>query len=293
MELANSRHWRARRANKEDAGEIGRLLSLATMRHLHSDWHLPVDWLGTPGFVVCERKWPGGETEIVACLAVGADPPPAAWVRAAAVIRRARAEDWLAEMLPLTLPYLSDCGVSIPGCLANGIWPESWLVGLGFRKVNWIVTYQLDLKAARLTTPDSPLIRPATTNDMARLAEIERAAFDPLWRHSQRGLLVAFGEALSFDVAEVDGRIVGFQYSVGGQDGTSAHLVRLTVDPQAQGHGVGSGLLSAALMGYVRLGMERVTLNTQADNHASHHLYERFGFERLIGRADVWALALD
>lgn len=290
MELANGRQWQIRRANREDAGEIGRLLRLATMRHLHSDWHLPVDWLGTPGFVVNERKWPGGESEIVACLAVGADPPPAAWVRVAAVIRRARAEQWLAEMLPLTLPYLADCGVTILGWLANGIWPESWLAGLGFRKVNWIVTYQLDLKAAKSTTPDSPLIRPATTDDMARLAEIERAAFEPLWRHSQRGLLVAFREAISFEVAEVDGRIVGFQYSVAGQDGTSAHLVRLTVAPEAQGHGVGSGLLSAALMRYVRLGMERVTLNTQADNHASHHLYERFGFERLIGRADVWAL---
>jgi ribosomal protein S18 acetylase RimI-like enzyme len=158
--------------------------------------------------------------------------------------------------------------------------------------VNGIITYSLQLEAADMAARAFPAIRPATTADVIRLAEIERAAFDPLWRHSQRGLLMAFREAISFDVAEVDGRIVGFQYSVGGQDGLSAHLVRLTVDPEVQGRGVGSGLLRAALSGYGRMGAERVTLNTQADNHASHRLYERFGFQRLVGRADVWALDL-
>jgi ribosomal protein S18 acetylase RimI-like enzyme len=305
MELANSRKGRIRRASREDAGEIGRLLSVATMRHLHSDWHLPVDWLGTPGFVVCEREradsiadgtgasTADGAKELAACLAVGADPPPAAWVRVAAVKRRADAERCLGEMLHLVLPWLRDSGVSILGWLDNGTWPEPWLARLGLRKVNGIITYRLDLSTVEITSRPFPAIRPATAADMARLAEIERAAFDPLWRHSQHGLLMAFREAMSFDVAEVDGRIAGFQYSVAGQDSLSAHLVRLTVAPDAQGRGVGGGLLSAALLGYGRMGAEQVTLNTQADNHASHHLYERFGFQRLIGRADVWALALD
>lgn len=293
MELANSGQWRIRLADKHDGAAIGRLLGLATLRHVHSDWHLPVDWLGTPGFAVCEWQRSDGETEIAACLAVGADPPPAAWVRVAAVKQRGKAEQWLAEMLDVTLPYLRACGVSILGWLEGGAWSDSWLTGLGFRRVNWIVTYQLDLTAAEIIRPVFPAIRPATTADAPRLAEIERAAFDPLWRHSQHGLLMAFREAMSFDVAEIDGRIVGFQYSVAGHDGASAHLVRLTVDPEAQGRGVGGGLLSAALLGYVNMGAERVTLNTQADNEASHRLYERFGFERLVGRADVWALALD
>ncbi len=293
MELANRSRWQIRPAIKHDAGAIGQLLTLATMRHLHADWHLPADWLGTPGFMLCEGEQADGEKEILACLAVGADPPPAAWVRVAAVRRRGQAEQWLAEMLPPILPWLRDCGVSILGWLDDGTWPEAWLKDLGFQNVNSIVTYRLALNEAELNDRRSPAIRPATTADVDRLVEIEWAAFDPLWRHSQHGLLMAFREAISYDVAIIDGRIVGFQYSVAGRDGLSAHLVRLTVAPEAQGQGVGAGLLRAALSGYRRLGLEQVTLNTQADNHASHRLYERHGFKPLAGQADVWALALD
>lgn len=272
---------------------IGRLLSSATMRHLHADWHLPVDWLGTPGFVLCEQEWAEGDEEIVACLAVGADPPPAAWVRVAAVKRDLYAERWLHEMLGQTLPWLRDHGVSILGWLAEEEWPERWLAGLGFRRVNWIITYSLNLTPVKATIPGPVAIRPATPADAPRLAEIEREAFDPLWRHSRQGVLAAFQEAMSFDVAELEGRVVGFQYSVDGHDGDSAHLVRLTVAPEAQGQGIGSSLLWAAMQAYGEKGLRRVTLNTQADNHASHRLYKRFGFQELANRVAVWAMPVE
>jgi ribosomal-protein-alanine N-acetyltransferase len=193
-------------------------------------------------------------------------------------------------MMQTTLPWLKRQGVSLLGWLPEAFWPEQWLTAMGFRKANWIVTYSLDRIAYDMPGMKPLTIRPATAADVARLAEIERDAFEPLWRHSSHGLLLAFSQAVSFDVAEADGQIVGFQYSVAGQDSRSTHLVRLTVAPEAQGHGIGSSLMLAALEGYERMCAKRVTLNTQADNHASHRLYERFGFRLMSGQTAVWAL---
>ncbi|MGD2077438.1 MAG: GNAT family N-acetyltransferase [Chloroflexota bacterium] len=293
MELARSDVCRVRQAVGDDAGEIGRLLGIAWLRHVHADWHLPVDWIGTPGFVLCELAHDERTMELVACLAVGADPPPAAWVRVAAVMRGESSLQQLREMLAVVLPWLQENQVSILGWLTESSWPSRWLRALGFTEVNRIITYSLDLRATELTETIRPRIRPATVVDMARLADIEQLAFEPLWRHSRHGLLLAFRQAVSFDVAEIDDRIVGFQYSVAGADDVSVHLVRLTVTPEAQGRGIGSDLMRTAFLGYKRIGAARVTLNTQADNHASHHLYERFGFKREGGGAAVWAIRLD
>lgn len=293
MELARSDVCHVRQAVREDASAIGRLLGIAWPRHVHADWHLPVDWIGTPGFVLCELEHNDHTMELAACLAVGADPPPAAWVRVAAVMGGESGLHQLREMLNVTIPWLRENQVSALGWLTESSWPSRWLRALGFAEVNRIITYSLDLGAKELPETARPRIRPATVVDMARLAEIEQAAFEPLWRHSRHGLLLAFRQAVSFDVAEIDDRIVGFQYSVAGADDESVHLVRLTVSPEVQGQGVGSDLMRAAFLGYKRIGAARVTLNTQADNHASHHLYERFGFKREGGGAAVWAMTLD
>lgn len=290
MELARIGEWRIRQASSKDAAEISRLLGHASLRHIHADWHVPGDWLGSPGFVLCESSNQSDNSGLLGCLAVGADPPPAAWVRVGALSTMRGAERCLSEMVSMTLPWLRQCGVSILGWLPEGLWPERWLTALGMRKVNHIVTYGLEDVRFRDQDWGSTVIKPAAVNDMPRLAQIEEAAFDPLWRHSARSLQLAYRQALSFDMAEVEGRVVGFQYSVAGQDGRSAHLVRLTVLPEAQGHGVGSSLMAAALRGYARRGLSRATLNTQLDNRASHRLYERFGFRRLGDRVPVWAI---
>ncbi len=292
MELASSGEWRIRLAGKGDAAEISALISRATYRHLHADWHLPADWLDSPGFVLCERIGDGGKSELFGCLAVGADPPPAAWVRVAALRTGAGAERRLQEMMQATLPWLSESGISILGWLPEQLWPEQWLAAVGLHKANWIVTYGLDKFEERPRVDGWPTIRQAATSDLSFLAAIEQTAFEPLWRYSAHGLLLGFRRSLSFEVAELDGRIVGFQYSVAGQDGVSAHLVRLTVAPEAQGRGVGSALMAGALHGYLQADLTRVTLNTQLDNHPSHRLYERFGFRQLGDRVPVWAMVL-
>jgi len=307
MEIANvsePTHFRplVRAATTADGPAIMKLLQLSQYSHVHLDWRLPVEWLGSPGFVVHlePRASQGGasrdpvpeakrQTGIAGCLAVSADPPPAAWVRAAAVDEGGKPFLMLGAMLARALESLRHESISQLGWLAAETWPTSWLSGLGFEPVNKIETYwKDDLNLPPLAALPDLTIRPVDAGDMEALAKLEYLAFDPLWRHSAEGLSLARREASGFDVAVLQGKIVGFQLSV--HSHSMAHLVRLTVSPKFQGLGIGSALLGHAILGYRSLGVRRVSLNTQVDNLASQYLYRKFGFYSRGERLPVWAL---
>ena len=273
-----------RMAKRSDATALTRLLQRAYYTHLHADWHLPADWLDTPGFLVREH-----EGQLISCFAVGADPKPAAWVR---VVAMPYSGDPLGEMQNFAAelePILVREDIRQLAWLMTQDWPQSWLQKLGFGQgpSNWVETYvKSGLKAPSVVADERLLIRPVQPEDYPALAAIEAAAFEPIWRHSASGLSMAKLQALTFTVAQLDDTPVGFQYSTRSQEG--AHLVRLTVSPDYQGFGIGSALLADAFEQYGRLGFDMVSLNTQVDNIASRRLYQKFGFQSAGFRLPVW-----
>ena len=293
MEMANSGTVVVRPVIEADQRKIFRLLQEAPYSHAHVDWHAPVDWIGTHGFVLCEGINLRGEPDVVACLAVASDPPPAAWVRLAAVQSGQEPEAMLESLFQAVLPHLREAGLTQLGWFPVRLWPEEWFKNLGFETVNRIATYikeGMDIPTVR--GEEGVLVRPAELDDMADLAALEIEAFEPLWRHSALGLSLAYRQAQSFDVAEINGRPAGFQYSVEGHQSDSAHLVRITVAKDLQNRGIGSALMAAAMRGYKRRGVRLVTLNTQVDNVSSHRLYQRFDFRRLKDELPVWGMRL-
>lgn len=287
MDLANPKRAGVRVAGPEDAAALGRLLQRTVRLHLHADWHRPKDWLGEPTFMAWERadgRW-------LACLAVVADPPPAAWVRVAAVEDSAESASVLTHLWHAIQEELRRQNVSQVAWLVTHPWLNARAPELGFRLTNAIETYfKPDLELPSLPAPTCH-IRAVTDADLPALVALEEAAFDPLWRHSLDGLRRGRRESITFDLAEIAGRPVGFQYGVvTGED--EAHLVRLTVDPAMQGRGVGSALLAHTLQGYRQLGLRCVALNTQVDNVQSQRLYLRFGFEATGQRFPVWTCRL-
>ena len=90
---------------------------------------------------------------------------------------------------------------------------------------------------------------------------------------------VCWHQSLRFDVAEIDNRIVAFQYSTR-SDSRSAHLVRITVHPDVQGQGVGTALLNSAFTQLQHSGYRFISLNTQIGNLPSQTLYHKFSFGR-------------
>jgi ribosomal protein S18 acetylase RimI-like enzyme len=198
-------------------------------------------------------------------------------------------------MLAVIEPYLSQVGVRQLGWLILEGWRDDWLTNMGFTRVNWITTFINDRVSetpSGASRMSKVAVRQATREDISVLVGIEELAFGPLWRHSVSGLTEALDHSLCFDVALIENKIVGFQYSVTGSHWDSAHLVRITVDPGVQQSGVGSALLTSAFDHYRHKGLQLVTLNTQVDNAASQRLYEKFGFRVIGNQIPMWSKAL-
>lgn len=291
MESASREVIAIRAAVSSDAVPISRLLKYAKWVHSQTDWRIPADWIGSPAFVVGTN----GHQDLVACLFVEADPPPAAWVRLAAVRGGPNPQPIIQEMLDVIEPYLSQVGVRQLGWLVLEDWRDDWLTNMGFTRVNWITTFINDHVSetpSRASHISQVAVRQATREDISVLVGIEELAFEPLWRHSINGLTQALDHSICFDVALIENMIVGFQYSVVGSSWDSAHLVRITVDPGLQQSGVGSALLTSAFDQYRHKGLRLVTLNTQVDNAASQRLYEKFGFRVIGSQIPMWSKTL-
>lgn len=287
-------------AKKSDAPAITRLLNGTRFTHYHVDWRLPVDWLGDAGFVVAaaaaqEAQVPRllpPEDKLLACLAVTADPPPAAWVRLTAVSPHADPQHALMQLFAAVTAHLRKTAVTEVGWLVLNPWPLSLLPALGFTEFSSIETYVKNDLALPLWQPVPDLrIRPVVAEDFAGLAALETAVFEPLWRLSKETLRLAWREAVSFDVAYLGERLVGYQISSGSRLG--AHLIRLTIDPNFQGHGIGTAIFAHAIQVYKRRGFQHITLNTQVDNDASHRLYKKFGFSPSGTQMPLWVWRLN
>jgi ribosomal protein S18 acetylase RimI-like enzyme len=286
-------------ATEADKVDIVELLRHAPYRHIHSDWRLPVDWLGEKSFVVIPKtplphtlesvtaKLFSQRSLLLGCLAATADDSPAAWVRAVALDYIEQPEVALGKMLAEVEAYLGQTAVTELAWLIVDGWPMAWLPNFGFQQVNEIETYMKDdLTLPPIRSVPDLIIRPAGMDDMPGLARLEKAAFGPLWRHSLSSLRLAYSQTISFTVAIWRNQLVGFQFSTTARR-RGAHLSRMTVDPDMQGLGIGSALLAHAIGEYKQQGVQYVSLNTQIDNFPSLKLYRKFNFEPTNDRLPV------
>jgi ribosomal protein S18 acetylase RimI-like enzyme len=279
-------HTAVRPARASDTPTLQRLLQNEFYTHTHVDWYHPLDWVGEPSCVVYEEAG-----EITACLAITADPAPAAWVRLVALTYTGRPLPRLQAMMAGVLPALAEQGVTDVYWMSTKRWADRWLGELGFSSYEHLEAYEREgvtIPPGVQTTAVAGLqIRPVLPEDFGILAQLEARTYAPLWRHSARALHRGWLKAIGFDVARLHGRVVGFQHSVGG-DYDSAHLARITIDPAVQGQGIGSALMAHAFQNYAQRGIQRVTLNTQEGNDLSHHLYRKFGFLSSHYRLPIW-----
>lgn len=123
-------------------------------------------------------------------------------------------------------------------------------------------------------------IRGATRADLLEVFEIETQSFEQPWPYAafERQL-----DAPGFLVAEdgSDASVVGYVVAdrLRNHGASIGHVKDLAVAPWRRGEGIGSRLLSSALVELYVDGAQRVKLEVRESNEAARALYDGFGFE--------------
>lgn len=237
-------------------------------------------------FIVVER-----EGIVVGALFAWPDESPVAWVRLAALDDGLDIGAWLDLALPLVLDGLRHRGTQALAWMEYGAWAGPYLRARGFKPLTEVITLAKSDRALPDASAADARLRPASDADVLAVVAVDRAAFTPHWWHSKDIMRRRTAASSHFAVAEMAGEVVG--YAEGElREHAVVHLNRIAVHPAHQGYGIGALLLRDALHAFWKHGAERVTLNTQTDNHFSQRLYYRFGFEPTGDVMTAWELQL-
>jgi [ribosomal protein S18]-alanine N-acetyltransferase len=265
-----------------DQRQIANLLQVSPHIHRHLDWRHPLDWLGSSPFYVLESHG-----QISAALACPPDPPQVAWVRLFVNFGTISLEESWETLWEAAHRDLVHKGRFIAAAIVLQDWYDELLITSGFSTHQSIVMLERDEGS-----PVSPSGRPEVSirgmlqYDLPAVAEVDAAAFDLLWQNSLLSLERAYPQAAFASVAELDGRIIGYQLST--RNPLGAHLARLAVRPEAQGQGVGRSLVAELIQKTGQRGMSRLTVNTQSDNATSLAVYKSTGFHETGERYPVY-----
>jgi len=164
-------------------------------------------------------------------------------------------------------------------------WLTEALSQRGFSRRGWVVSYGWDsqpmVPGGNLAVPVSR----ATEADLPTLFRLDEEVFGPIWHKQIPDFMAALRRAFLFTVARWGDELIGYQWCEKVEE--HGHLTRLAVRPDWEGKGVGTRLLTEAMVSMVRAGATWITLNTQEDNVRSRRLYERHGFRLINHRVAV------
>lgn len=143
-----------------------------------------------------------------------------------------------------------------------------------------------------LPTPPSEdlTLRPATREDLGRVAQLERACFTS-YTLSPRQLNYLRGRQTSiFLVAEAGGQVIGEGIALlrHHRTGASGRIYSLAVDPQRRRGGIGEKIIRALLEQLRERGARRVYLEVEESNAPALRLYQRLGFVSIGTLADYY-----
>lgn len=199
-------------------------------------------------------------------------------------------DDWrVSSYLDIFLPLVEEAirSKEVTALVQVGYAP--WLTGAlqrrGFASRDWVITYEWHYQPVDVRGNPSVTVRSAHLRDLPALVALDKRIFGPIWHKPTINFEEALARAFVFTVAEQDDQILGYQWCE--TRDRHGHLTRLAVRPGWEGKGVGTRLLTEALVTMVQAGVNWVTLNTQESNLRSQMLYERHGFRLTHDRVAV------
>ena len=257
--------------------------------HTHLDWQETDQWLDDGERYPARLAWQNMRLQGI--LATSEPLNHTCWLRVAAVGDHADAQAILSLLWDDLLPNLRARGIQTVALLMIRSWIASYVTRLGFHHTEEIIT----LRRTQTETPNGEppaglSIRLAQPEDLPTILTIDNSAFVAPWQMNADEVRQAQRISASCTIAEMNGEVIGYQLSTLYFDG--AHLARLAVAPQMQGHGMARALLTDVLQRFARRGVHSMTVNTQLSNVRSQDLYTGYGFERTGYDLPVWMAVL-
>lgn len=262
-----------RTADLNDQQQLSNLIFFENRLHRHLDWRSPLEWLGAPFYWALED---GGQ--ITAALACPTEKAGIAWIRLFVYSGRWSADNAWNMLWPVARAEIGRAGGARVAAITIQPWFQNLLARTGFESRQQIVLLEWHYQPTVARETPGIRVRKMNEDDLPSVEKTDAASFEPLWQNPLETLQRAFAQALYATVAENESGIIGYQISTGG--GQRAHLARLAVHPVVQGKGAGRALLNDLFVFLIRMGISRLSVNTQSDNEASLSLYQRVGFVR-------------
>ena len=266
--------YQARAATAGDTGAVEQLIMRAQRIYLRtSPEEVLLDLRPGLGWVARQGNHLGG------FMLAEIQPPGIALITAAAISDDWRVSAYLDAFLPLVEEAMRPKGVTALAQIGHAPWLTALLREQGFVSRDWVVTYEWHYQPVTVHGHRQVIVRSAHLRDLPILVSLDKDIFGPLWHKPTKSFEEALARAFNFTVAELDNQIVGYQWCE--KHERHGHITRLGVRPGWEGRGVGTRLLTEALMAMVKADTNWVTLNTQESNMRSRMLYERHGFRLL------------
>ncbi len=275
--------WTIVQTTAADRAVVDGLFLGARWKHLHLDWLEPAALTDRAPFLLAsEAGTPVG------CLGCPPDVAGVSWLRAFAVTSGIRPEAAWRRLWEQAVIGLRELQVGRVAALPIEGWFESLLTGSGYQPANAVIFFEREL--AHSIPSASHSSRPIEDADEIELLALDHLAFEPFWQLSGDSLRAALSLAETARLIEGDGQLVGYQITTRSPFG--AHLARLAVHPDRRRQGLGRALVLEALQGAREAGLDRLSVNTQADNLGSQRLYRSLGFRETGQRYRVFETPL-
>jgi ribosomal protein S18 acetylase RimI-like enzyme len=221
------------------------------------------------------------DTGLYGIALAGRPTQGACWLRLLAVadgLAVAPALTMLLEALHRSVAVYGATTIFYAGDDGADAWMIPVLKPLGYQVETEVIVYEKRYLNSPAVGNLAVVIRPAQAADLDAVVRLDRRCFSPEWTKDDLILSSAIAQGPYFKLAESDGLIVGYAYASSHSGGYLLHLVRIAVDPERHGSGIGVRLLDDLVNFAVDQSAQLITLNTQAYNSRAQRLYHWFGF---------------
>ena len=254
---------------------INDFLKKQNRTHAHLDWRSPVEWLRkSPSRIIHE------DGNVIGVLSMPSDSPHLHWIRFFSILKDVNYQSIWNQLFNSILETYPFTSTDLLSALCYQNWMETLLKTTGWEIAQKVIVllWQGSLPPKEIKQKNLN-IRRMKMNDLSTIIHIDELSFASCWNFSTTALTLAFEQSAYSTVAELEGKMIGFQIS--NADLYRAHLTRLAVLPEYRNQGIGVNLVSNMLRHFNVPWIRQITVNTQHDNQSSIHLYQKVGFNYL------------